>query len=91
MYFRLGQLMAMALLQGGASIRILSPGVFNYLSGMKPGDIIVGISECPDAAVRDLLRKVCKSVLTMCDVCSNYRYGSFLLLRMHCQFYAILC
>ena len=52
--------MAMALLQGGASIRILSPSVFNYLSGMKPGDIIVGIDECPDPATRDLLRKVCK-------------------------------
>ena len=50
--------MAMALVQGGASLRILSPSVFNYLSGMKPGDIIVGISECPDAAIRDLLFKV---------------------------------
>ena len=51
--------MAMALLQGGASIHILSPSVFNYLSGMKPGDI-VRIDECPDPATRDLLRKVCK-------------------------------
>ena len=58
MYFKLGQLMAMALLQGGASIRILSPSVFYYLSGMKPGDIIVGIDECPDPSIRDLLRKV---------------------------------
>ena len=57
---RLGQLMAMALLQGGAPIRIPSPSVFNYLSGMKLGDIIVGISECPEAAVRDLLWKVCR-------------------------------
>ena len=49
--------MAMALLQGGASIRILSRAVFNYLSGMKPGDIIVSICECPDAVVRDLLHE----------------------------------
>lgn len=58
--------MAMALLQGGASLRILSPSAFNYLSGMKPGDIIVGISECPDAAVRDLLFKVLYEI--MCSV-----------------------
>ena len=63
MYFRLGQLMAMALLQGGASLRILSPSVFNYLSEMKPGDIIVGIGECPDAALRDLLYKVCEYIV----------------------------
>lgn len=52
--------MAMALLQGGTPFRILSPSIFNYLSGMKVGDIIIGISECPETAVRDLLWKVCK-------------------------------
>ena len=36
MYFCLGQLMAMAVILGGAAVRILSPSVFNYLSGMKP-------------------------------------------------------
>lgn len=61
-YFRLGQLMAMALVHAGVSLRILSPAVFNYLSGMKPGDIIIGISECPDAAIRDLLWKVYKNI-----------------------------
>ena len=42
-YFRLGQLMAMAIIYGGAGVRTLSPSVFNFLNGMKPSDIIVGI------------------------------------------------
>ena len=58
-YLWLGQLMAIALLQGGAPIRILSPSVFNYL---KLSDIIIGISKCPEAAVRDLWN-VCKCVV----------------------------
>ena len=62
-FFRLGQLMAIALLHGGGSLCVLSPAVFNYLSGMKPGDIIVAIKECPDGSVHDLLLKVCNTVL----------------------------
>jgi len=41
--FQLGQLMAMALVHGGAAVHILLPSVFNYLSGMKPCEIIVGL------------------------------------------------
>ena len=53
--------MGMALVHDGAALCVLSPTVFNYLSGMKPGDIIVGISECQDAVVCDLLWKGCES------------------------------
>ena len=45
-YFRLGQLMAMAVIHGGAAVRILSPLVFNYLSGMKPSLFRVHKSCC---------------------------------------------
>ena len=51
--------MAMALVHGGAAVRILSPSVFNYLSGMKPSEIIVGLGEVPDAGVKEILEKVC--------------------------------
>jgi len=58
-FFRLGQLMAMALVHGGAAVCILSPSVFNYLSGMKSSEIIVGLGEVPDAGVKEILEKVC--------------------------------
>ena len=51
--------MAMALVHGGAAVRILSPSVFNYLSGMKPSEIIVVLGEVPDAGVNEILEKVC--------------------------------
>lgn len=57
-YFRLGQLMAMALIHGGAAVRILSPSVFDFLRGMKPGDIIVGIDEVADADIKRIVKKV---------------------------------
>lgn len=57
-YFRLGQLMAMAFVHGGAAVKILCPSVFNYLSGIKPCDLIVGIDEVPDAGIREILWKV---------------------------------
>ncbi len=57
-YFRLGQLMAMALILGGSAVHILSPSVYNYIRGMKPCDIIVGVEEVSCAEVRDVLMKV---------------------------------
>ena len=50
--------MSMAFIHGGAAIRIIGPSVFNYLSGIKPSDLIVGVDEVPDAGVRDILWKV---------------------------------
>ncbi len=35
--------MAMALVHGGSAVHILSRPVFNYLTGMKPLDIIVDV------------------------------------------------
>ena len=36
-------------------MRILSPSVFNFLCGMKPGSIIIGIDEVADVYI---LKKV---------------------------------
>ena len=36
LYFWLGQLKAMVLIHGGAAVHMLSPSVFNCLSGTKP-------------------------------------------------------
>ena len=58
MYFRLGQLIGMALINGGAAMPIFCPSVFKYFIGMKPCDIIVDINEVPDASVREKLLKV---------------------------------
>ena len=72
-YFKLGQLIAMALLQGGLSVRLLSQSVYNYLCGMKPHDIIVDIKEIPDATIRAILDKV--SEFSECYLYTNlYRY-----------------
>ena len=50
--------MAMVLVQGGAAVHLLSPSVYNFLTGMKPCDIIVGVHEIADAGVQDMLQKV---------------------------------
>ena len=57
-YYRLGQLMAMALLQGGSSLNILTQSVINYLCGMKPQDIVVGVNEIADVNLKRILEKV---------------------------------
>ena len=57
-YYRIGQLMAMAFVHGGAAVHIISQSVYNFLTGMKPCDIIVGVHEIPDASVWDMLQKV---------------------------------
>ena len=64
-YYRLGQLIAMALIHGGAPVHILCPSVFTFLSGMKPCDIVVTIEEVPDARVRDILWKALQLVCSV--------------------------
>ncbi len=58
MYYRLGQLFGMAIIHGGAAMCYMCESVFNFLSGMKPCDIVVGIDEIPIAHIRDMLIKV---------------------------------
>ena len=50
--------MAMEIVHGVAIVHVLCPLVFNFLSGMKPRDIVVRIDEVPGGSVRDILWKV---------------------------------
>ena len=58
MYYRLGQLAAMGLVQGGAAIRALLPSVYSFMCGKHPCDIIVAVDEVSDESVRGILTKV---------------------------------
>ena len=48
----------MSLVHGGSAVRILSCSVYNFLTGMKPLDIIVDIDEIPDPGIKEILQKV---------------------------------
>ena len=50
--------MAMALVHGGSAVNIMSKSVFNFMTGMKPLDIIVDINEIPEQDVREIVTKV---------------------------------
>ena len=58
MYHKIGQLVAMSVVQGGSGVHGLSPSVYNYLSGVPVSDIIVSVTEVPDPEVKELLEKV---------------------------------
>lgn len=51
MFFKLGQLLAMAFVHGGSAVYVLSQSVFNFVCGMKPLDIVVSIDEIPEEAI----------------------------------------
>lgn len=59
MYFRLGQLVAMSIVQGGSSF-FVSPSTYKYLFGTSIKDIAesVHIVEVGDTSVKDFLCKV---------------------------------
>ena len=48
----------MALVHEGASFRLFSPCVYNYLSGMDASDLIASIEEVPEQSDRALLKQV---------------------------------
>ena len=55
---KLGTLAAMALVHGGASFRLFSPCIYNYMSGMDASDLIASIDEVPQESVRLFLKQV---------------------------------
>ena len=59
MYYHIhvGQLMAMALVHGGAAVHLISSSVYNFLTRMRQCDIIVGLHEIPDASIRNMCQK----------------------------------
>ena len=42
----------------GGAFRLFGLSVFNFMSGLNPADIIVGISKVPYPPVRDTLKQV---------------------------------
>lgn len=58
MYYRLGQLSAMAFVHGGSSMNIFCPSVYHFLCGMKPANIIVSSNEVAEVEIKQFLDKV---------------------------------
>lgn len=48
----------MSLVQRGAGCHILSISLYNYVTGMSLSDIIVGVDEVPDFAVKEIIQEV---------------------------------
>lgn len=57
-YFKMGVLTAMSLVHGAGNFSIYSPTVYNFLSGMKPSDLIASSDEVPNLLVREVLKQV---------------------------------
>ena len=62
----------MSLVHRGASFRLFSPCVYNFLCGMDAADLIAGIEEVPECSVREVLKQV-KS-LSIREPYSYYSY-----------------
>ena len=48
----MGQLVSMAFLQGASALYIFSSSVYNYISRMKVGDVVVCANEIADPEIR---------------------------------------
>ena len=58
MYSRLGTIAAMSLVHGGATFRLFSPCVYNFMCGMDAADLIAGIDEVPQEDIVQILKQV---------------------------------
>ncbi len=58
MFFRLGQLASMCLVQGGGGFHVLSETVYEYISGRDIADVIAHADEISDSEVRAMVDKV---------------------------------
>ena len=59
LYHKIGQLLAMSVVQGGSGVHALGESVYRYLSATPVSDIIVSITKVPDPEVKKMLEKVC--------------------------------
>ena len=57
-YSRLGMLAAMSLVHGGASFKLFSLSIYNFMCGWEASNLIVGIDEVPQCDIREILNKV---------------------------------
>jgi len=63
-YYSIGQLLAIGVMQGAAGLHLFSPSTFNYIfQGMSACDIIPGIEEIPDESIREITHKVLEVLL----------------------------
>ncbi len=61
-YYQIGQLMAMAVVQGGSGFQFLAPCIFQYFCGVEVSAILVDPQDVADSNVRTLLEKVRMSI-----------------------------
>ena len=61
-FYHIGQLMAIALAQGGSGFPYIAPSVFKYMSGINISDVAVTIAEVPNFEVRAVLENVIQKV-----------------------------
>ena len=57
-YFRLGQLTSVTFVHGAPGFHVFSSSVYNYISGMKVSNIVVGEEEIGDPAVKFVTSQV---------------------------------
>ncbi len=57
-YFKLGVLSAMALVHGGGGFNLFCSTIYRFMSGTKTIDLIPGIEEVSDPAIREKLQQV---------------------------------
>ena len=63
-YYSIGQLLAIGVMQGAAGLHLFSPSTFNYIiRGTCACDIIPGIEEIPDESIREITHKVLNVLL----------------------------
>ena len=62
-YYKLGQLASMCLVQGGARFNILSLAVFDYICGKDISNIIIPFEDVMHLQAKELINEVSRYVL----------------------------
>ncbi len=58
MFYRLGQVASMCLVQGGGGFHVLSNSVYEYISGRNVADIIADSEEVSDLEAKQIIDQV---------------------------------
>ena len=58
-YYKIGQLLAIGVMQGATGLHLLGPSTFDYIfRGISASDLIPDIEELPDTPIRKIALKV---------------------------------
>ena len=57
-YYRIGQLMAMSILQQGSGFPYMAQPVYDYISGVELSDVSLSIEDIPSFELRTIVEKV---------------------------------